>query len=130
MVCGIEAIHARCWVVLGAVQFLRNYIDCKHMVGHPCTEETKRKISLAKIGKPNGLKGRPNGRLGTHHTDETKRKISEALKGKTRTEEQRQRMRDAPRRVRVKTVANKKERVAMIDDGEDEYPIEIDDLFA
>ncbi len=40
------------------------------------SEETKRKISEAK-------KGKPNGRLNTHHSEETKRKMSEAAKNRS-----------------------------------------------
>jgi group I intron endonuclease len=44
------------------------------------TPEARRKISEA-------MKGKPNGREGTHHTDETRRKISEANTGKHHTPE-------------------------------------------
>ena len=47
----------------------------KEKRGH--SEETRKNISLAK-------KGKPNGRLGKHHSEETKRKISLSHIGKPR----------------------------------------------
>jgi len=49
----------------------------KHpMYGKYHTEESKKKMSLAKKGKSGNM-------LGKHHSEETKRKISEAMKGKS-----------------------------------------------
>lgn len=45
-------------------------------------EETKRKISLSKKGKPNGCKGRPAPNKGKHHSKEARAKISAAGKGR------------------------------------------------
>ncbi len=51
----------------------------------PRTEASKRKMSIAK-------KGKPNGRLGTLHTEETKKKMSDWHKGKIVSFETRKKM--------------------------------------
>ena len=103
--------------------------------GYTHSAETKAKISASKRGRPNGLAGSTQsdetklkkslllkgipGRSGWHHTEETKRKISESLTGQKRTEETKQRMRDA-----------KKKQVSVYEiEGQDEYPVNLDDLF-
>ena len=74
-----------------------------HKKGKQCSDETKRKISAAKQGKPSWNKGKPlseeakrkmsiahKGKtsfLGKHHTEEAKRKMSESLRGKHLSEE-------------------------------------------
>ena len=99
---------------------------CGYQSGHRPTEETKRKSSESKKGKPSGRKGcvlsdeqkkKMSGlRKGILRTEEEKRKISEKMKGtrpsdlalqkaieantgKKRTPEQKQRMSDAQRKM-------------------------------
>lgn len=67
-----------------------------HLYGKHHSEETKRKMSLAKIGKKGkthspqtrrkiseSQKGDKNHFFGKHHSEETRRKMSESLKGRT-----------------------------------------------
>lgn len=60
------------------------YKDRKHNI----TEETKKKMSEAKIGKPSPMTGK-------HHTEETKQKLREINLGKTHTEESKKKMSEA-----------------------------------
>ena len=53
-----------------------------HMKSRTFTEESRRKISEARKGKPTWIKGK-------HHSDESRRKISESNKGNIPTEETR-----------------------------------------
>jgi len=62
-------------------------------VGKPCSEENKKKISLANTGRPCSKETRKKlslamigstNWLGKHHTEETKQKISRAAMGNTR----------------------------------------------
>jgi group I intron endonuclease len=65
------------------------------LVGHDCSEETRRKIGLANAGH-----SRPQ-------SEETRRKISEGLRGIRRSEETRHRLKLARQRIKEKKMANK-----------------------
>jgi len=59
------------------------------------SEETRKKMSEAK-------KGKPNGRLGKHHSEETKIKMSKAQKGKKLSEEAKRKIGEANKRRNAK----------------------------
>lgn len=56
--------------------------------GKRLTEEHKRRIS-------EGLRGKPNGWRGKHHTEATRGKLSQALKGRPKTEEHKRKISEA-----------------------------------
>jgi hypothetical protein len=56
--------------------------------GRIFSEETKRKMSIAKKGKPSNRKGIP-------HSEETKKKLSELKRGKLHTQEQKDKIRQS-----------------------------------
>lgn len=69
----------------------------KHRKGHVCSEETKRKLALANIGKKHTLEARQ--KMSESHkgktyvmSEECKRKIGAALKGRKHTEQARKNM--------------------------------------
>jgi group I intron endonuclease len=66
----------------------------KHSLGVKQSDETKKKKSLANIGKHLGSKPW----LGKTHAEETKEKIRLAQKGKPKSEEHKQKLREARRR--------------------------------
>lgn len=67
--------------------------------GHPCSEETRRKLSLAVRGfkhteeAKRKMKGRPSRWKGKHLPEEMRRKISATLKGRKFSEERKIKMR-------------------------------------
>ena len=72
-----------------------------HDMYHHCSEETKRKISIANKGRKRApfsevhrkrISDSKKGKRGKSHSEETKRKISNGNKGKIRTDEQRARI--------------------------------------
>lgn len=63
----------------GSLAYCGNLRKGKHH-----SEETKRKMSESKKGKPSWNKGKLGWNKGKHHSEETKRKISESIKGKNK----------------------------------------------
>lgn len=72
-----------------------------HNKGIPMSEEHKRKLSEALKGKPKSEETKrkiSEARKGIHYSEESKRKISEALKGKHLSEETKRKMSEARKR--------------------------------
>ena len=63
------------------------HLRLHHLGKHP-SEESRKKMSEAKKGKPSWIKGK-------HHSEDTRKKMSEATKGKHHSEETRKKISDA-----------------------------------
>ncbi len=72
----------------------------KNNKGRHHSEETKKKLSEARKGKPTWN--------GKHHSEETKKKMAEAHKGKTFSEEHRKKMSEAKKEKHWKVVNGKR----------------------
>ena len=63
------------------------HLRLHHLGKHP-SEESRKKMSESKKGKPSWIKGK-------HHSEDTRKKMSEATKGKHHSEETRKKISDA-----------------------------------
>ena len=79
-----------------------------HTKGKTFSEETKKKISAAKKGKPAWNKGKPSPNKGKKLSEEHKKKLSAALKGKPFSEETKRKMSEARKGKHWKLVDGKR----------------------